>query len=47
MKYVLGTGAILVAIGAAAYFYVKQMDEVTPEAESTEEPAEATPGTNI
>lgn len=48
MKYVLGTGAILVAIGAAAYFYIKQMDEdVEPTKPAGEETFDSTSGTNI
>lgn len=43
MKYILGTAGVLAAIGTAAYFYMKHVDE-TP---TNTEDADATPGEDV
>lgn len=50
MKYVLGAGAVLAALGTAAYFYIQHADGVAAEeakANAAKEDASATPDSNI
>ena len=48
MKYVLGAGAVLAALGTAAYFYIQHADGVAAEeAKAAKEETAATPESNI
>ncbi len=47
MRYVLGTAALLAAIGTAAYFYMQDQDGQAAEAKADAPEATPEPETNI